>query len=449
MILLYTYRILAVNIFLTTLVQRFTPTLIAKIKSLLRPSTLSSLQLFQLTRYSGFVLIGISFAKLGIPKEQIGHFESFLWLMGLFSFFWIAGLMNSMLALYPTETPQGRKKLLFSAFSLIVLLSLLAGVVQVATGGTVLGLAYLLFNNAAYVIEYILFLSDRRRQLIIYGISMAMIQFVLCVGPVYLYGDIQLAIYGLIAVSILKFLYILILLRQHTITQYERRRIQDLLVAALPLMLSFFVNGSAEYIDGSVVRHYFSLADFSVFRYGSRDFPLFTILAATLSMSMIPRVSEDLDAGMEAIRRESLRYMHFFFPLAIVLILCGPWLFALFFSPQFAMSGRVFAALMLLTIPRLLFPQTVLTALRENRIILYCAVFEMIINIVASIFFARHFGLVGVAYGTVAAFVAEKIFMAAVLYLKHGIVLNRYADLTPFILYSITTCMSYYLSLHM
>ncbi|MBS1594721.1 MAG: hypothetical protein JST90_10360 [Bacteroidetes bacterium] len=423
--------------------------MINKLKSLLRPSTLSSLQLFQLTRYSGFVLIGITFAKLGLPKEQIGHFESFLWLMGLFSFFWIAGLMNSMLAIYPGHTPEGKRKLLFATFSLIVMLSLVAGAVQIVTGGTIFGLAYLLFNNAAYVVEYILFLSDRRRQLIIYGISMALVQFLLCVIPIYVYGDIRFSIYGLIIVAIIKFIYVVWLLRRHTITRYERARVQELFIASLPLMISFFVNGSAEYIDGSVVKHYFTLADFSVFRYGSREFPLFTILAATLSMSMIPRVSEDLKAGMEAIRRESLRYMHFFFPMAIIFILSGPWLFSIFFSPQFAMSGRIFSALMLLTIPRLLFPQTILTALRENRIILYCAISEMLVNIIASIAFARYFGLIGVAYGTLVAFVMEKILMAIVLYSKHGIIFTRYVDLAPFSIYSVITCISYALSLYL
>ncbi|MCW3126142.1 MAG: hypothetical protein JWO03_1800 [Bacteroidetes bacterium] len=420
----------------------------SKLKSLLSPSTLSSLQLFQLTRYSGFVVIGISFAKLGIPKTAIGHFESFLWLMGLFSFFWIAGLMNSMLAIYPGHTPEGKKKLLFATFCLILMLSVIAGIVQLFVGGSMIGLAYLLFNNASYVIEYIFFLNDKRRPLLIYGASMALLQIILCAGPAYIYGDVQWSIYGLLGVAVVKFIYIAYLLRSHTTTIYERKRVSELFILSLPLMLSFFVNGSAEYIDGAVVKHFFTLADFSVFRYGSREFPLFTIVAATLSMSMIPRVAGHLSDGLAAIKRESLRYMHFFFPLAIVLILCGHWLFTVFFSAQFEQSGRIFAALMLLTIPRLLFPQTILTALKENRIILYCAIFEMFINIVASIVLARYYGLIGVAYGTLVAFVAEKVLMAAVLYIKHEIIFTKYVAIVPFAIYSIILCISYILSLY-
>jgi O-antigen/teichoic acid export membrane protein len=421
--------------------------LLIRLRSQFRLSTVSSLQIFQITRYSGFVLTGICFARLGIAKAEIGRFETFLWWMGLFSFFWIAGLMNSMLASYPGQSDSDKKQLLFTAFCLILMLSAVAGGVQLVTGGSVLGLAYLLLNNASYVVEYILFLHDHRRRLIMYGLVMAVLQFLLCVIPAYIYGDTHYALYGLLITAGIKFIYIVYLLRKHTLTEFQWTKITKLFLLSLPLMMSFFVNGSAEYIDGAVVKHYFTLADFSVFRYGSRDFPLFTILAATLSMSMIPRVADDLSEGLASIRRESLRYMHFFFPLTILLILCSRSLFILFFTSSFSESGRVFAALMLLTIPRLLFPQTILTALKQNKLILVSAVIEMIINIGASIFLAQRFGLVGVAYGTVAAFVAEKILMTFILYYKYDISPSRYISFLPFSIYSLLTILSYWVSL--
>ena len=421
--------------------------LFTRLRSQFRLSTVSSLQLFQLTRYSGFVLIGICFARMGIAKAEIGRFETFLWWMGLFSFFWIAGLMNSMLASYPKQSDSDKKQLLFTTFCLILMLSVVAGGVQLVTGGSVLGLAYLLLNNASYVVEYILFLQDHRRRLIIYGVTMAIIQFLMCVVPAYIYAGTHYALYGLLITAAIKFIYILYLLRKHTLTEFQWTKVKQLFLLSLPLMMSFFVNGSAEYIDGAVVKHYFTLADFSVFRYGSRDFPLFTILAATLSMSMIPRVAENLSDGLDSIRRESVRYMHFFFPLAIVLILCSKWLFILFFTSSFSESGRIFAALMLLTIPRLLFPQTILTALKENKLILTCAIIEMLINIVASMLLARQFGLIGVAYGTVIAFVAEKVLMSGLLYYKHDIRPSTYISFAPFSIYSLVVIFAYFLSL--
>lgn len=421
--------------------------LLSRLRSQIRISTVSSLQLFQITRYSGFVLIGICFARMGISKSEIGRFETFLWWMGLFSFFWIAGLMNSMLADYPKHSESDKKQLLFTSFSLILLLSALAGLVQLIAGGTILGLAYLLLNNASYVVEYILFLQDHRRRLIIYGVVMALIQFLLCVVPAYIYGDTHYALYGLIVTAAIKFIYIVYLLNRHTITGFDWGRIRTLFVLSIPLMMSFFVNGSAEYIDGAVVKHYFTLADFSVFRYGSRDFPLFTILAATLSMSMIPQVAANLKEGIGSIRRQSLRYMHFFFPVAIVMILSGQWLFTFFFTSQFTESGRIFVALMLLTVPRLLFPQSILMGLQQNKQILATAIIEMFINLVVSILLAQRFGLVGVAYGTVAAFVAEKMLMMGILYYKFDIRPSQYISFPPFLFYTALTVLSYLVSL--
>lgn len=71
----------------------------------------------------------------------------------------------------------------------------------------------------------------------------------------------------------------------------------------------------------------------------------------------------------------------------------------------------------------------------------------MLVNIVASILLAQRFGLVGVAYGTVVAFIVERILMGTILYIRHGITLTRYLQITPFAIYSIITCISYALSL--
>jgi len=102
---------------------------------------------------------------------------------------------------------------------------------------------------------------------------------------------------------------------------------------------------------------------------------------------------------------------------------------------------------MLLTIPRLMFPQTILTALKENKLVLLSAIVEMVINIAASILLAQRYGLVGVAYGTVIAFVAEKLLMMGLLSYKHNIAPSRYIAFAPFMLYSLLTGASYLLSL--
>lgn len=409
-------------------------------------SALSGLQLFQLFRAIGFALTGMAFAKIGISKTEIGKFENFLWLNSLLSFFWIAGLMNTMLSIYSSKTELGKEQLLRNTFQLILLISSLAGLLQLfMPGGTMAGTIYLILNNCAYLAEYILYFNKKSKLLLYYGIASALLQFIFCLVPAYIYIGTDTSILGLVFAASIRFAFLFWLLNGHLLPK-NSGDLGHLFFLSLPLTLSFFVSGSADYIDGAVVKHYFSLADFGIFRYGARDFPLFNIMASTLSMSLIPAIADNLEYGLQQIRNKSLQYMHFIFPISAFFILSSKWLFIIFFSQHFEISGRIFAALMLLTIPRMLFPQAVMIGLKENRYLLIISIIEMLINLITSIFLARTSGLIGVAYGTVVAFIAEKLIMAAMLYIRHHIRPSSYLAIRPFLLYSVFLIACYLIS---
>ncbi len=399
------------------------------------------MQLFQLIRYGSFLLIGIAFAKLQVPKEDISTYESFLWLVGFFSFFWIAGNINVLLTLYPKKSEEEKKELLFNTFCILSFLSVVAAIILYPFSE--LGAIYLVFNNVAYLTEYILFLNNKKKTLLYYGISVALVQVLLCVLPIYLGYGISLSILALIYVALFKALYLLYLLQKFSRFHFNKEMVRHSIQLALPLLVSFFISGSAEYIDGWIVKSQFSLADFSVFRFGSREFPLFTILASTLSMSLIPAVAKDKKQGIATIYEQSKKYMHYFFPIAIVLTICSKWIFIVAFSSAFEESGKLFAALLLLTIPRLVFPQTILTALQKNKWILFASISEMLVNIIASILLAKQFGLIGVAYGTVLAFVFEKLLLTIILYKEEKIKPQQYIPLRTLFIYSLLLVLSF------
>ena len=73
-------------------------------------SNLSSLQLFQLIRYATFIVIGIGFAKLQISLNEIGTFETFILISGMVSFFWVSGMINTMLSIYPKKSEEENNK---------------------------------------------------------------------------------------------------------------------------------------------------------------------------------------------------------------------------------------------------------------------------------------------------------------------------------------------------
>src|SRR5258706_12449325 len=89
---------------------------------------LSALQIFQLLRYGGFILIGMVLARL-ISMSSVGQFQTFIMLSGMVSFFWVSGIINSMLSIYPQQDEAGKKSTLFNTFlSLFVFSMAAAGV---------------------------------------------------------------------------------------------------------------------------------------------------------------------------------------------------------------------------------------------------------------------------------------------------------------------------------
>ncbi|MFN8277718.1 MAG: polysaccharide biosynthesis C-terminal domain-containing protein [Chitinophagales bacterium] len=410
-------------------------------------SSVTALQLFQLSRFGGFLLTGILFARMGVEKSSIGRFETFLWLTNLCSFFWITGLMNSLLAIYPKADADDQKRLLSNAFLTISVVSVVIAVSLIVLPVPERPWLYLLFNNPAFIIEFLLFLKGRNNWLIGYGVTTAILQILLCLMPLHLGYSIETAMHGLEFLAFLKFLVAIVLLLQLNGFSPEWRTAVEHFKSAWPLVISFFVNGSAVLIDGTMVQHYFPVEQFAVFQYGSREFPLFTILAAALGTALIPEIARHPATGLQSMKDRTARYMHLFFPVAILLTLFGPAIYTFVFSPAFIESGYIFSALMLLTIPRLFFPHVVLNGLRQNRHIMWISLAEMAVNLLASLLLMHYFGLIGVAYGTIVAFVFEKVILAIVVQRSLQIQPQQYARLPLYAAYSALLLLAYVVSL--
>ena len=99
-----------------------------------RISNISSLQTFQLVRFSTFLLISIIFTKSHLSTEEIVLFEILLFIASAVSFFWVTGLIQSFLPLYnnnKTFSDHGDEKTykspeIFNAFLLLAFFSFVA-----------------------------------------------------------------------------------------------------------------------------------------------------------------------------------------------------------------------------------------------------------------------------------------------------------------------------------
>lgn len=429
-------------------------------------TNVSALQIYQLFRYGAVVVTAVILTKTSLTQEQIGLFETFLFLAGAVSFFWTSGIIHSTLSAYPKQTEADQPKLLFQVFLLLVgisavftfLLYILAEPINrfLITGPGMYRyyyplLLFLLLHVPSFLSEHILLLKKYYKAITYYGAIVFIGQVSFSVVPVLTGYGLSGAITGLIIFSAGKFMFLLILLSKHAEWQFSRPTLSSQALLAAPLAGSFFLSGSAEYIDGLIVRHFFDSADFALFRYGARELPLSLLLANAFSAATVPSVAENKEKAMEQIRQSSQSMMHLLFPLSIVLALISPWLFPLVFNASFSESAYIFNIYLLLVITRLLFPQTLLIGMQQNRWLVTSSGIELILNVGLSLFLLQWLGLYGIAVATIVAFFFDKMFLVGVNYFRYGIMPQQYIPIMTYLGYSLLLLLiissSFYFSL--
>ena len=208
--------------------------------------------------------------------------------------------------------------------------------------------------------------------------------------------------------------------------------IKEHLKLSSPLILSALLSGSAQYVDGFIVTSRFDEATFAVFRYGARELPLVILLANAFSNAMLPEfsVSQNLNNSLQKIKANSGRMANFLFPLSAALLFLSHLLFPIIFNAQFIESASVFNVYLLLITSRLLFPQTVLIGLRKVSFIAKASLLELVINVALSLWFVQFWGIVGIAYATVLAYLAEKIFLVIAVNRQLNIPVTKYQNIS-------------------
>lgn len=426
-------------------------------KSLFRFGSLTGLQLFQLIRYTTLIAIGIGFAKMQLPASAIGDYETFLLVSGMVSFFWVSGIINTMLTTYPTLPQNGQHALFFNTFVSLFGFGVIAGALLLLFSDNLLlfldkknegdfvrlAVLYPIFNSPAFLIEYIFFLNHRKESLLAYAVVSSGLTMAAAIVPQLMGYAMEASLYGLIAVAVAKLGLLLFLIKQFGNFQLNMALQKQNLRQSLPLMLSIFVSGSAEYIDGLIVKAKFDNVAFAVYRYGAKELPVLLIVANTFSNAMLPAIAANLNSGLEEVKQRSTKLMHLFFPLTIVLMLASHHVYLYVFSATFVYSAFIFNIYLLLIIPRLVFPQTVLTGMQQSGFLLVSAVIEIVLNVSLSWYLAGMFGLPGIAAGTFIAYCADKAFLMAVNYFRFGIAPGRYTSTGWLGFYSLLTVVAF------
>jgi len=385
----------------------------------------------------------------------------FLFIASLVSFFWVTGIIQSLLPLYHRNKTYRRlghngtskSPEIFNAFLLLSFFSLLFFALGHGVkynfsvfkfSGNVpylnLLLLYLLLSNPVCLIEYIYLLNNRSYRIFQYGVYTFTAQLILVILPVVLGKDILWAVYGLLIIAGVRWIWLLILLRRYTEMKISWEFMKEHLYLGTPLILTSLISGSAQYIDGVIVSAvYRDPAMFAWFRYGAKEFPLVLMLANGLSNAMLPEFSTRarMKESLAKIKVRSRRLMHICFPATMLLMLFARWIFPRMFTPEFQKSADIFLIYTLLVIPRLLFPQTVIVGRKKTHITLYSSIFEFAVNIPLSLLMIKWgYGLVGVVLATFIVYTVGKISLSGYLWIKMHIKPYEYIPLKLFFIYS-------------
>jgi O-antigen/teichoic acid export membrane protein len=422
---------------------------------------ISGLQLFQLMRFTVFLIISIVFTKSHLSRAEIGSWEMFLFIAGLITFFWVTGIIQSLLPLYHRnksfhkigDNGAAKSPEVFNAFLLLCFFSLLIFAVGQTlkqnfsvfrfTGNSPylnLLLLYVLLSSPVCLIEYIYLLNNRSYRIFQYGVYTFSAQLILIITPVIFGKDIIWSIYGLLAVTAVRWVWLIILLRRYTEMKISAKFMKEHLYLGLPLVITTLISGSAQYTDGIIVSAvYRDPGMFAWFRYGAKEFPLVLMLANGLSNAMLPEFSTRtmMKESLARIKVKSRNLMHLCFPATMIIMLFARWIYPRMFTPEYQKSADIFLIYSLLVIPRLIFPQTVIVGRKKTHITLIGALLEVGLNIPLSLLMIKMgYNIVGVALATFIVYLISKIFLAGYLWIKMNIRPSDYIPVKIYLIYS-------------
>ncbi len=417
------------------------------------------LQVFNTLRFATFLVISIVFTKIGLTKEEIGLFEVSVFIASAASSFWVTGLIQSFIPLYNNSSTFGnnsnnidkKSPEIFNAYILLLTFSIIIFIIglSVQNNFSVFGhkgkvpllnvtLWYFLLSSPACLVEYIYMLRNRSSNTILYAYLTYSLQLVLVIVPAWAGYGVVWSLRGLVLVAIIRNIWLFTLLYNYAEFKISTKFIKEHLKLAIPLIISVFVSGSAQYIDGIVVSTHYSADGFAIFRYGAKELPFVVTLAAGLSSTMLAEfsVKNKINATLKEIKKRSLRIMHIMYPISIILLFFAKPVFINMFSVEFTRSADVFVIYLLAIFGRLLFPHTILIGLKKTKIILIVSIIEFVVNLGLSLWLVEIYGVVGVALATVIVYVFSKALLIAYNYFALKIKPQEYIPIGWYLMYS-------------
>ena len=407
---------------------------------------------FMVCRLSGVLLASVVIARV-LPIAEVGIFEMLAFCGYLFTFFWAEGLLKAFLARRDITDQQQET----TAFILIILLVACAAMVMLFAGRKLIiplltdrpaleGLSLFIIYQALIIpIGIMPFLGMMRR------FNIVLLSFYVLIGPAFAsyvgaqsFPGVNGVLIGFMSYALVGFGWLLFtnpLSKEIAIGRVWRQTWP----LAWPLILYTIAAGLARSFDAWLVARYFDESVFALFRYGAREFPLVLALAGGISTAMIGKL---FAPGSETeLRQRTERLMHICYPVIAICMLISVPLFQVVFGIAYRESAWIFNVYLLLTLFQLIFPQTIMIARGDTKLLWYVAMAELAVNIVASIVLLQYIGLIGIAFGTLVAFCFEKVLLLFLVHKKYNLSLRDIVPVRTWTVYAMLLLATYFISL--
>ena len=427
-------------------------------------TTTTAYQINLMLRQGSFILLSILLVKSGISTDNIGVFETLMFISTTVSFFWLNALLQGILTQLAPLNNFEKRAFKFNIFLITNILSIIIFFVLIIFKKPFLLFftahaelphfeifcIYVLLNLPPYILENFWIVENRPLSILAYSALSHILLPLSIILPIWMGYSFEVSVWGMVIVSIIRYSVLIINVLQNGIFKINRLLIQSFIVLCLPLMGYTFLGGLVTTFSNWIVNWHFEgdKTVFAIFRFGAREFPLALALATGMSSAIVPILaSTSLEKkDFAVLKNKSLRLWHLLFPLSIVLMLASRWLFKTVFSNDYSASADIFNIYLLLLLSRALFPQSILLAKKETAVMLKISIVETILIILLSFILIFPLGLKGVAWATVIGFLIEKILMILFLKKRYNIDFQDYTNVKFYLFYSIILIASYFYS---
>lgn len=410
-----------------------------------------SFQTVQILRQGTLFLASIILARSHFSLQEIGAYEWLVYLGFTFSFFWAAGFLQGLLTVQSLKEPEAKSAFIWSVFSLFLIFGLILWLVflvmsilqpgdyPVQSGDYLLYGSWLLLSLPAMMTPFLLYIRGRTLGLHVFNVCYFFGYIAIFVFVWWQASSLTVLLVLLIIFGMFQFIWLCIILPSWKRNYLKWDGVLRVFKELWPLTGYALMGGLALAFDGWLVHYlYGDGEDFAIYKYGSRELPLSLAMAAALSNAMIPLISESLNQSLKVLKMRSTRLMHLLFPVSIALLLGSNWLFDFLYGPRFSEAILIFDIMLLLVISRLVFPQTLLVAMKDNGYLFKVSIFEFIVNVLGSIILVIYFGIPGIVMASILAYGIEKLIYVFYLNQKHGIPFGRFTNVRVWSIYSLS-----------